>query len=66
MGLATRILGRTGLTVSRLGVGGYLGLLADGEASESRCILTVSTKVGTHPERRHGYDRDAVRFASST
>jgi len=106
--LAMAALGRTGVPVSNLGVGGYLGSLRDPEASDEQCIaaaiaavrravdlgvryfdtspgygeaerrlghglralspaqrdrLTVSTKVGTHPERRQEYGRDAVRWS---
>ncbi len=107
--LAGKTLGRTGLEVSSLGVGGFLGLLLDPEATPAQCEatgveavrravalgvryfdtspaygdghserhlaaglaaldpevragLTVSTKVGTHPERRYAYGADDVRW----
>ena len=107
--LATKTLGRTGIEVTNLGVGGFLGLLLDPEATPAQCEeagveavrravelgvryfdtspaygngfserhlaaglaaldpevragLTVSTKVGTHPERRYAYGADDVRW----
>ena len=107
--LARKSLGRTGIEVSSLGVGGFLGLLLDPEATPAQCEaagveavrravelgvryfdtspaygnglserhlaaglaaldpevragLTVSTKVGTHPERRYAYGADDVRW----
>jgi len=106
-----RQLGRTGITVTALGTGGYFGELHDSESPESareaaaieavrravdlgigyfdtspaygrngaaerylglglgelsdheREAITVSTKVGTHPQRRQQYDADAVRWS---
>lgn len=105
--LPSRPLGRTGVDVTELGVGGYIGALTDEAASDShrqaaaiaavqraidlgvryfdtspaygtaerylgaalktltpavRASLTVSTKVGTHPDRRNAYDADDVRW----
>lgn len=105
--LKRRPLGRTGVEVTELGVGGYIGALTDDSASDTqrqdaaiaavnRAIdlgvryfdtspaygtaerylgaalstlaadvreqLTVSTKVGTHPDRRHAYGADDVRW----
>ena len=103
-----RPFGGTGIAVSALGVGGFLGLLDDPSAADTDCeaaavaavrtavdlgvryfdtspaygngraerhlglgladlssdereALVVSTKVGTHPDRRHQYD--AVRWS---
>jgi aryl-alcohol dehydrogenase-like predicted oxidoreductase len=101
-------LGRTDISLTTLGVGGYLGLLEDPRAGDGDCEaaavaavrlavdlgvgyfdtspgygkaerhlglglrelsaveraeLTVSTKVGTHPERRQQYDADSVRWS---
>ena len=111
--LDRRILGRTGIEVTSLGVGGFLGLLLDPEATPAQCEeagveavrravelgvryfdtspaygnglseghlgaglaaldpqvragLTVSTKVGTHPERRYAYGADDVRWCFET
>ena len=109
--LPRRQLGRTGVTVTALGTGGYLGELPDPNAPESareaaaieavrravdlgigyfdtspaygkngtaerylglglgelsdhgREAITVSTKVGTHPQRRQQYDADSVRWS---
>lgn len=103
-----RQLGRSGITVTALGAGGYLGLLPDPQSPESareaasveavrravdlgigyfdtspgygpaerylglglrelsnceRTAITVSTKVGTHPQQRQQYDADAVRWS---
>jgi hypothetical protein len=98
--LRRRILGRTGVEVTELGVGGYIGALTDESASDAqrqdaaidlgvryfdtspaygtaerylgaalstlsvdvRAQLTVSTKVGTHPERRNAYAAGDVRW----
>ena len=107
--LPRKTLGRTGIEVTNLGVGGFLGLLLDPEATPAqreeagveavrravelgvryfdtspaygeglserhlaaglaaldpgvRAGLTVSTKVGTHPERRYAYGADDVRW----
>ena len=107
--LPRKTLGRTGIEVTHLGVGGFLGLLLDPEATPAQCEeagveavrravelgvryfdtspaygdglserhlaaglaaldpgvragLTVSTKVGTHPERRYAYGADDVRW----
>ena len=107
--LDRQTLGRTGTEVTNLGVGGFLGLLLEPEATPAQCEeagveavrravdlgvryfdtspaygnglserhlaaglaalhpevrsgLTVSTKVGTHPERRYAYGADDVRW----
>lgn len=105
--LRRKTLGHTGVEVTELGVGGYIGALTDESASDTqrqdtaiaavqraidlgvryfdtspaygtaerylgaalstlsadvRAQLTVSTKVGTHPERRNAYDADDVRW----
>lgn len=107
--LPRKTLGRTGIEVTHLGVGGFLGLLLDPEATPAqreeagveavsravelgvryfdtspaygdglserhlaaglaaldpgvRAGLTVSTKVGTHLERRYAYGADDVRW----
>ncbi len=105
--LRSRTLGHTGVSVTELGVGGYIGALTDDSASDTqrqdaaiaavqraidlgvryfdtspaygtaerylgaalstlapevRSLLTVSTKVGTHPERRNTYGVDDVRW----
>lgn len=107
-GLPRRPLGRTGYTVSILGVGGWLGILenprADRAAKEAAAIQTVrcavdrgvnyfdtspsygdaeqhlgvalkalpaedrarlyvSSKVGTHPQRRNQYDANSIRWS---
>ena len=41
----------------------HLGLGLRELSKEERDKLVVSTKVGTHPERRQEYDRDAIRFS---
>lgn len=106
--LQTRPLGHTGVTVTELGVGGYIGNLTDDDASDTQCqdaaiaavqraiklgvryfdtspaygnaerylgaalatldaqvrdSLTISTKVGTHPERRQQYGADDIRWS---
>lgn len=103
--LQSRALGRTGVDVTELGVGGFIGALTDETASDShrqaaavaavqravdlgvryfdtspaygtaerylgaalstltvraRSTLTVSTKVGTHPDRPNAYSVDDV------
>lgn len=105
--LPLRELGRTGVEVTPIGVGGFIGALTDESASDAqrldaavaavrraielgvryfdtspaygtaerylgaalsgldddvRSQLTVSTKVGTHPERRNAYARHDVRW----
>ena len=109
--LRHKILGHTGVEVTELGVGGYIGALTDESASDTqrqdaaiaavrqaidlgvryfdtspaygtaerylgaalstltpevRAKLTVSTKVGTHPDRRNAYDADDVRWCFET
>lgn len=40
----------------------YLGHGLRALARAERDLLTVSTKVGTHPQRQHGYDTDGVQW----
>jgi D-threo-aldose 1-dehydrogenase len=106
--LRTTTLGRTGVCVTEIGVGGYIGNLTDTETTDAqrqeaaisavrraidlgvryfdtspaygdaerylgaalatldapvRDSLTVSTKVGTHPERRQRYGADDIRWS---
>lgn len=41
----------------------HLGLGLRELSSEERALLRVSTKVGTHPEKRQQYDGDSVRWS---
>jgi aryl-alcohol dehydrogenase-like predicted oxidoreductase len=108
----THPFGNTGISVSAIGIGGWLGDLVDDDATDAqrdgaaveavrrgvelgvryfdsspaygrgrgeaervlglglqtlstqeRAEVTVSTKVGTDPERRHHYDADTVRWS---
>lgn len=108
MDIERKMLGRTDISITALGVGGYLGLLEDPQAADGDCEaaavaavrravdlgigyfdtspgygkaerhlglglrelssaeraeLTLSTKVGTHPERPQQYDADSVRWS---
>lgn len=108
MEMEQKKLGNTDISLTTLGVGGYLGALEDPQAGRSQCEaaavaavrravdlgvgyfdtspaygeaerhlglglrelsageraeLTVSTKVGTHPERPQQYDADSVRWS---
>ncbi|MEE2659448.1 MAG: aldo/keto reductase [Candidatus Latescibacterota bacterium] len=106
--LPTRILGRTGVETTVLGIGGHLGLLNDDDnpihrrdeairsvhraidlgiryfdtspmygaceaeehlgaglvtlGSDARSSLTISTKVGSHPDRPHQFGANDVRW----
>jgi aryl-alcohol dehydrogenase-like predicted oxidoreductase len=109
--LQRKLLGGTGVEVTELGVGGYIGALTDDNASDAkrqdaaiaavnraielgvryfdtspaygtaerylgaalstlaadvRAQLTVSTKVGTHPDRPNAYGADDVRWCYET
>ena len=108
MEIERKKLGRTDISLTTLGVGGYLGALEDPQAGDGECEaaavaavrravdlgiryfdtspgygkaerhlglglrelstgeraeLTVSTKVGTHPQRPQQYDADSVRWS---
>ena len=108
MDIERKKLGRTDISLTTLGVGGYLGQLEDPQAAAGDCEaaavaavrravdlgvgyfdtspgygvaerhlglglrelsaaeraeLTISTKVGTHPERPQQYDTDSVRWS---
>ena len=41
----------------------HLGLGLRALSREERAQLRVATKTGTHPQRRHHYDRDATRWS---